>query len=131
MIYPKENPIGTFGNGLDVIFCSELTFVYKALLFRLLVYWLIVFSVSQWEDPGDETVFCVKPDGNNAIVVGTARHGLVRLWDKRLAGASAEPVQVVHGGPEVCIRDSFMCIWLIIVCCPDSSNLWIMIVEIR
>lgn len=52
------------------------------------------FSVAKWEDPFDSTIYCVKSDGQNAFVSGTARHGLVRLWDKRMIA----PVQVKGNG---------------------------------
>ncbi|BFZ01196.1 hypothetical protein BsWGS_04235 [Bradybaena similaris] len=48
--------------------------------------------VNQWEEPHDSALYCLESDGNNAILVGTARHGMVRLWDKR----KTEPVQVYY-----------------------------------
>ena len=43
----------------------------------------VVGSVSKWEDPFDSAVYCLQTDGQSAMLTGTARHGLVRLWDKR------------------------------------------------
>ena len=40
-------------------------------------------SVNKWEDPFDSAVYCLQTDGQSAMLTGTARHGLVRLWDKR------------------------------------------------
>ena len=40
-------------------------------------------SVIKWEDPFDSAVYCLQTDGQAAMLTGTARHGLVRLWDKR------------------------------------------------
>jgi len=56
--------------------------------------------VNQWEEPFDSTVYCMKSDGNNCIVSGTARYGMTRLWDKRMsnyvqmffAGKASSPV---------------------------------------
>ncbi|CAG5123207.1 unnamed protein product [Candidula unifasciata] len=48
--------------------------------------------VNQWEEPHDSALYCLESDGNNAILVGTARHGMVRLWDKR----KTEPVQAYY-----------------------------------
>ncbi|PVD39432.1 hypothetical protein C0Q70_02062 [Pomacea canaliculata] len=39
--------------------------------------------VQLWEDPFDSAVYCLQTDGQNTVITGTARHGLVRLWDKR------------------------------------------------
>jgi hypothetical protein len=39
--------------------------------------------VAFWEEPFDSALYCVRSDGSNAFLVGTARHGMVRLWDKR------------------------------------------------
>ncbi len=50
--------------------------------------------VITWEEPFDSTVYCVKSDGNQTVVAGTARHGLVHLWDKR----RRKPVQVYYSG---------------------------------
>jgi len=46
--------------------------------------------VSEWEEPFDSALYCVKSDGRHAFLVGTSRHSLVRLWDKR----HRRPVQV-------------------------------------
>lgn len=43
-----------------------------------------------WEEPFDSAVYCVKTDGDCAMLTGTARHGMTRLWDKR----ATKPVQV-------------------------------------
>ncbi|XP_005093209.1 F-box/WD repeat-containing protein 4 [Aplysia californica] len=48
--------------------------------------------VRQWEEPYDSALYCVTTDGGNSMAVGTARHGMVRLWDKR----KSEPVQVYY-----------------------------------
>ena len=47
-------------------------------------------SVMKWEEPFDSTVYCVRSDGNHALLAGMARYGMTRLWDKR----STKPVQV-------------------------------------
>lgn len=39
--------------------------------------------VNRWEDQYDSAVYCLKTDGLYTMLTGTARHGLVRLWDKR------------------------------------------------
>lgn len=48
--------------------------------------------VSAWEEPFDSALYCVKSDGNHAFLVGTSRHSLVRLWDKR----HRRPVQMYY-----------------------------------
>ena len=48
--------------------------------------------VRRWEEPFDEAIYCLGTDNNMTLVCGTARHGLVRLWDMR---ASA-PVQMFY-----------------------------------
>ena len=48
--------------------------------------------VRRWEEPFDEAIYCLSTDNNMTLVCGTARHGLVRLWDMR---ASA-PVQMFY-----------------------------------
>uniref|UniRef100_T1JH75 F-box domain-containing protein n=1 Tax=Strigamia maritima TaxID=126957 RepID=T1JH75_STRMM len=40
--------------------------------------------VLRWEDPHDSVVYCLATDDKYTILSGTALHGLVRLWDKRL-----------------------------------------------
>ena len=35
------------------------------------------------EEPYDSAIYCVNSDGNNVLLSGTARHGLVEFWDKR------------------------------------------------
>ncbi|CAL1527739.1 unnamed protein product [Lymnaea stagnalis] len=47
--------------------------------------------VNQWEEPYDSALYCIETD-NNTLAVGTARHGMVRLWDKR----KMEPLQVYY-----------------------------------
>ena len=44
----------------------------------------------KWEEPFDSTLYCVQSDGHYAVITGTARHGMVRLWDKR----HSRPIQV-------------------------------------
>ena len=39
--------------------------------------------VRSWEEPFDEPIYCLSTDNVNTLVCGTARHGLVRLWDLR------------------------------------------------
>lgn len=39
--------------------------------------------VSCWEEPYDESVYCLATDRVNCLVTGTARHGRVRVWDMR------------------------------------------------
>lgn len=48
--------------------------------------------VSSWEEPFDSALYCVKSDGRHAFLVGTSRHSLVRLWDKR----HRRPVQMYY-----------------------------------
>ncbi|RUS87773.1 hypothetical protein EGW08_004438 [Elysia chlorotica] len=48
--------------------------------------------VRQWEEPFDSALYCIDTDGENTMVVGTARHGMVRLWDKR----QDDPVQMMY-----------------------------------
>ena len=45
-----------------------------------------------WEEPFNETIYCLATDNNMTLVCGTARHGLVRLWDMR----QKEPVQMFY-----------------------------------
>ena len=40
-------------------------------------------SAKVWEDPYDSTVYCMQWDGNNALLSGTSRHGVIHLWDMR------------------------------------------------
>lgn len=47
-----------------------------------------------WEEPFDSAVYCVKTDGDCAMLTGTARHGMTRLWDKR----ATKPVQLYYAG---------------------------------
>jgi len=39
--------------------------------------------VRSWEEPYDESVYCLATDRVNCLVTGTARHGRVRVWDMR------------------------------------------------
>jgi len=39
--------------------------------------------VRSWEEPFDESVYCLATDNVNVLVTGTARHGRVRVWDMR------------------------------------------------
>ena len=39
--------------------------------------------VRKWEEPFNEAIYSLATDGNMSMVCGTARHGLVRLWDMR------------------------------------------------
>ena len=48
-------------------------------------------SVNRWEEPFDSTVYCVRNDGGNSLITGTATYGMTRLWDKRMSN----PVQVM------------------------------------
>ncbi|KAK3777873.1 hypothetical protein RRG08_038119 [Elysia crispata] len=48
--------------------------------------------VKQWEEPFDSALYCIETDGENTMVVGTARHGMVRLWDKR----HSDPIQMMY-----------------------------------
>jgi len=48
--------------------------------------------VSAWEEPFDSALYCVRSDGCHAFLVGTSRHSLVRLWDKR----HRRPVQMYY-----------------------------------
>ena len=40
-----------------------------------------------WEEPHDESVYCLATDRVNCLVTGTARHGRVRVWDMRSSSA--------------------------------------------
>ena len=60
------------------------------------------------------TIYSVKSDGNNAVLSGTARHGLVRLWDKRFS----RPVQV---GFSIQNASFFSCLYLTISCARLTS----------
>jgi len=42
--------------------------------------------VRSWEEPFDESVYCLATDKVNCLVTGTARHGRVRIWDMRTSG---------------------------------------------
>lgn len=48
--------------------------------------------VRKWEEPFNEAIYCISTDYNMTLVCGTARHGLVRLWDMR----HTQPVQMYH-----------------------------------
>ena len=48
--------------------------------------------VSKWEEPFNEAIYCMSTDYNMTLVCGTARHGLVRLWDMR----HTQPIQMYH-----------------------------------
>lgn len=52
--------------------------------------------VSMWEDPFDSALYCLQTDGQYTMLTGTARHGLVRLWDKR----HKEHVQAYYSGEQ-------------------------------
>ncbi|XP_059084344.1 F-box/WD repeat-containing protein 4-like [Tigriopus californicus] len=45
-----------------------------------------------WTEPFDEAVYCLATDKNMTLICGTARHGLVRLWDMR----QEKPVQMYY-----------------------------------
>ncbi|XP_078485012.1 F-box/WD repeat-containing protein 4-like [Ciona intestinalis] len=40
--------------------------------------------VRSWEEPHDNTIYCVTTDCGHMIVSGSCRHGVVRLWDMRM-----------------------------------------------
>jgi len=42
--------------------------------------------VRAWEEPFDESVYCLATDKVNCLVTGTSRHGRVRIWDMRTSG---------------------------------------------
>jgi len=42
--------------------------------------------VRSWEEPFDESVYCLATDKVNCLVTGTSRHGRVRVWDMRCSG---------------------------------------------
>jgi len=42
--------------------------------------------VRSWEEPFDESVYCLASDKVNCLVTGTSRHGRVRVWDMRVSG---------------------------------------------
>lgn len=48
--------------------------------------------VRTWEEPFDQAIYCLATDGNWSLVCGTARHGMVRLWDMR----HSKPVQLFY-----------------------------------
>jgi len=48
--------------------------------------------VRTWEEPFDHAIYCLATDGNWTLVCGTARHGMVRLWDMR----HSKPVQLYY-----------------------------------
>lgn len=48
--------------------------------------------VLKWEEPFNEAIYCLATDYNMTLVCGTARHGLVRLWDMR----QTQPVNMYH-----------------------------------
>jgi len=51
--------------------------------------------VSTWEDPYDESVYCLDTDGVNCLVTGTARHGRIAVWDLR----SSKPLYTKYSTP--------------------------------
>ena len=48
--------------------------------------------VRNWEEPFDDAIYCIHTDNRMTLLCGTARHGLVRLWDMRLK----QPVSYFH-----------------------------------
>lgn len=48
--------------------------------------------VRKWEEPFNEAIYCLSTDNNMTLLCGTARHGLVRLWDMR----HTQPVQMYY-----------------------------------
>ncbi|XP_064630834.1 F-box/WD repeat-containing protein 4-like [Lineus longissimus] len=48
--------------------------------------------VQKWEEPFDQTVYCTQRYGEYAILSGTARYGMARLWDKRMS----HPIQMYY-----------------------------------
>lgn len=46
--------------------------------------------VREWQEPYDTTLYCLQSDGNAAMITGTARYGMIRLWDKRKQEAVQE-----------------------------------------
>lgn len=51
--------------------------------------------VRTWEEPFDESVYCLGTDRVNLLVTGTARHGRVRVWDMR----AVKPLYMKHATP--------------------------------
>lgn len=45
--------------------------------------------VKEWHEPYDTTLYCLQSDRNQTVVTGSARYGMIRLWDKR----KLDPVQ--------------------------------------
>lgn len=64
------------GNGWKKLPLIELYFYFIDCLF---------FDCRCWEEPHDESVYCLATDRVNCLVTGTARHGRVRVWDMRAA----------------------------------------------
>ena len=58
------------------------------------VLYLVIFGLTYrtWEEPFDQAIYCLATDGNWTLVCGTARHGMVRLWDMR----HSKPVQMFY-----------------------------------
>jgi len=76
---------------LDVCLCLSL-YMYVCMCLYVSVSVCLSVSVSSWEEPFDSALYCVKSDGgSDAFLVGTSRHSLIRLWDRR----HRKPVQVL------------------------------------
>ncbi|XP_069109547.1 F-box/WD repeat-containing protein 4-like [Argopecten irradians] len=56
--------------------------------------------VCNWVEPFDYAIFCIQSDNNMAMLAGTARSSMTRLWDKR----KTNPVGIYH--PPCRRRDS-------------------------
>ncbi|XP_041369377.1 F-box/WD repeat-containing protein 4-like [Gigantopelta aegis] len=50
--------------------------------------------VAEWEEPYDTALYCVQTDDQYAVMTGTARYGMTRLWDMR----QSQPIQVYYSG---------------------------------
>ena len=65
-----------------------------------IIYLCLIFRT--WEEPFDEAIYCLATDGNWSLVCGTARHGMVRLWDMR----HSRPVQMFYVKHPFCGQSS-------------------------
>jgi len=53
-------------------------------------------GVAVWEEPFNEAIYSLTTDGSHTLLTGTARHGLVRLWDMRDTSAHVAHYYVGH-----------------------------------
>ncbi|XP_068597216.1 F-box/WD repeat-containing protein 4 [Brachionichthys hirsutus] len=80
--------------------------------------------VMEWEEPHDNTLYCIQTDGNHMIASGSSHYGVVRLWDKR----QTKCLQYFHlrsdqwSSPVYCLRFSSTHLYAALATCLHSLD---------